>query len=445
MGLHMEQNTQDYNEFLSTAELKERWKGIVRGYSMETVKRLRSSLKIEYTLADCGSRRLWNLLKDEDYIHTLGALTGGQAVQMVRTGLKAIYCSGWQTAADANLSGNTYPDQSLYPVNSVPNLVRRINSALRRADEIDHSEDKNSTHWYAPIVADAEAGFGGPLNAFELTKSMIEAGASGIHLEDQLATEKKCGHLGGKVLVPPKQFIRSLIGSRLAADIAGVPTVIIARTDAERAKLLTSDIDPIDAPFLKGDRTTEGFYQVNCGIDWAIARGLAYAPYADLIWCETSNPNLEFAKRFADAIHDKFPNKMLSYNCSPSFNWRRNLDNSMISRFQRELGAMGYKFQFVTLAGFHSLNYGMYSLANEYAKGGMSAYVDLQTREFLAEDKGYTASRHQHEVGTGYFDEVRKAIEGEGSQTCALVDSTEAEQFKGYTEEEKQVRQRRTD
>ncbi len=406
-----------------------RWEGVTRPYSSKDVERLRGSLKVEHTIANVGARRLWDLLKSEDFVPALGALSGQQAVQMVRAGLKAIYCSGWQVAADANLSGQTYPDQSLYPANSVPNLVKRINAALQRADQIDYSEGKSGTYWYAPIIADAEAGFGGPLNSFELMKSMIEAGASGVHFEDQLSSEKKCGHLGGKVLLPSSQFIRSLVAARLAADVMGTPTVLIARTDAHSAKLLTSDIDERDKPFLTGERTPEGFFRIKAGIETAIARGLAYAPYADLVWCETSTPDLKEAKMFAEALRKAHPNKMLAYNCSPSFNWKKHLDDATIAKFQRELGAMGYKFQFVTLAGFHSLNFGMFELAREYSKEGMAAYSRLQQAEFAAEKHGYTATKHQHEVGTGYFDEVTQIVTGGTSSTTALGESTEKEQF----------------
>ena len=406
-----------------------RWTGIVRPYSHKDVERLRGSVQIEYTLARLGARRLWDLMKAEPYINALGALSGNQAVQMVRGGLKAIYCSGWQVAADANTSGQTYPDQSLYPANSVPQLVKRINQALQRADQIDHSEGKGDHHWFAPIVADAEAGFGGPLNAFELMKGMIEAGAAGVHFEDQLSSEKKCGHLGGKVLIPTSAFVRTLVAARLAADVLDVPTVLVARTDADSAKLLTSDIDPQDRKFCTGERTPEGFFRVNAGVKSAIARGLAYAPYADLIWCETSTPDLKEAKEFAEGIHKKFPGKMLMYNCSPSFNWKKHLDDATIAKFQRELGAMGYKFQFVTLAGFHSLNFGMFELAHGYRDHGMAAYSKLQEAEFAAEKIGYTATKHQHEVGTGYFDEVSQVISGGLSSTTALAESTEAAQF----------------
>jgi isocitrate lyase len=406
-----------------------RWTGVTRPYSSKDVERLRGSLKIEHTLADVGARRLWKLLQSEPFVPAMGAITGQQAAQMVRAGLQAIYLSGWQVAADGNLAGQTYPDQSLYPANSVPNMVRRINSALQRADQIDHSEGKSGRYWYAPIVADAEAGFGGPLNCFELMKALIEAGASGVHFEDQLASEKKCGHLGGKVLIPASQFIRNLVAARLASDVMGVPTVLIARTDAHSAKLVTSDISEADRPHLTGERTPEGFFRARGGLPWAIARGLQYAPYADLIWCETSTPDLQEAREFAEAIHRQFPNKMLAYNCSPSFNWKKHLDDATIARFQRELGAMGYKFQFVTLAGFHALNYSMFELAREYAKEGMSAYSRLQQAEFAAEKHGYTATRHQHEVGTGYFDEISEIVGGGSSSTTALDDSTEAHQF----------------
>ncbi|SHK18574.1 isocitrate lyase [Rhodothermus profundi] len=406
-----------------------RWEGIRRPYSAQDVLRLRGSVEIAYTLADRGARRLWELLHTEPYVAALGALTGNQAMQQVKAGLKAIYVSGWQVAADANLAGQMYPDQSLYPSNSVPALVRRINNALLRADQIHHAEGDDSIDWLVPIVADAEAGFGGTLHAFELTKALIEAGAAGIHFEDQLASEKKCGHLGGKVLVPTGQFIQTLIAARLAADVMGVPTVIIARTDANAATLLTSDIDERDHPFLTGERTPEGFYRVRAGLDQAIARALAYAPYADLIWCETSTPDLDEARRFAEAIHREYPGKLLAYNCSPSFNWKKNLDEATIARFQRELAAMGYKFQFITLAGFHTLNYSMFELAYDYAREGMPAYVRLQQKEFAAAEKGFTAVRHQREVGTGYFDTVRLIISGEQSSTVALDGSTETEQF----------------
>jgi isocitrate lyase len=385
---------------------------------------------VEHTLARLGAERLWDLLNDEDYLPALGALTGGQAVQMVKAGLKAIYLSGWQVAADANLAGHTYPDQSLYPSNSGAALVRRLNNALLRADQIDTAEGETDTHWLAPIVADAEAGFGGPLNAFEVMKGMIEAGAAGVHFEDQLSSEKKCGHLGGKVLVPTGHFVRMLIAARLAADVCGVPTVLIARTDALSARLLTSDADPADEPFLTGERTPEGFFCVQDGLDPAIARGLAAAPYADLVWFETSTPDLDEAKVFAEAIHERFPGKLLAYNCSPSFNWRAHLDDERIAAFQRELGAMGYRFQFVTLAGFHSLNAGMFDLARGYAAEGMSAYVRLQEHEFELEPDGYTATRHQREAGAGYFDAVAQAVTGGTSSTLALEGSTEAAQFR---------------
>ena len=406
-----------------------RWDGIVRPYSLLLVDRLRGSLRIEHTLAQRGSRRFWDQLLNEAYTPALGCLTGGQAVQSVRAGLKAIYCSGWQVAADANLSGQTYPDQSLYTANSVPALVRRINQALQRADQIDRSEGKDDRDWYAPIIADAEAGFGGPLNALELMKAMIEAGASAVHFEDQLSSEKKCGHLGGKVLLPTSQFIRTLAAARLAADVLDVPTVLIARTDANSAQLLTSDIDPVDREFCTGERTPEGFYRIRGGLDCAISRGLAYAPYADMLWCETSTPDVAEARRFAEAIHDKFPGKLLAYNCSPSFNWRKKLSEDAIAGFQRDIAAMGYKFQFVTLAGFHALNLSMFDLAKEYGRTGMTAYAELQTREFALEVDGYTATRHQREVGTGYFDEVMQTLSGGESSTTALKDSTEAHQF----------------
>jgi isocitrate lyase len=386
-------------------------------------------VRIEYTLADLGARRLWTLLTSEPYVYALGALTGNQAMQQVRAGLKAIYLSGWQVAADNNEAGAMYPDQSLYPANSVPTLVRRINQALLRADQIENAEGKGGRYWMAPIMADAEAGFGGPLNAFELMKAMIEAGASGVHFEDQLASEKKCGHMGGKVLLPTSQFVRTLIAARLASDVMGVPTVLVARTDADSAKLITSDIDPRDRPFLSGERTSEGFFKLNGGLEAAIARGLAYAPYADLVWCETSTPDLGQARRFAEGIHRHFPGKLLAYNCSPSFNWKKHLDDATIARFQRELGAMGYKFQFVTLAGFHALNYGMFELARQYQRRGMAAYSELQQAEFAAEEFGYSATRHQREVGTGYFDEVAQVISGGAASTFALHESTEAAQF----------------
>jgi len=408
-----------------------RFDGVHRPYSRADVMRLRGTLKIEHTLASVGARRLWELLHEQDYVSALGAVTGNQAVQMVRAGLKAIYLSGWQVAADANTAGQMYPDQSLYPVDSVPNAVRRINAALQRADQIDHSEGKSETYWYAPIVADAEAGFGGPLNAFELMKAMIEAGASGVHFEDQLASEKKCGHMGGKVLVPTAQFIRTLIAARLASDVLDVPTILIARTDAQSAKLITSDADERDRAFIdvSAGRTPEGFFHLKGGFDCAIARAIAYAPYVDLVWCETSTPNLAEAAQFAEAVRAKYPKKMLAYNCSPSFNWRKHLDEQRIARFQRELGAMGYRFQFVTLAGFHSLNFGMFQLSRQYKERGMAAYCELQQAEFGAEKDGYSATKHQREVGTGYFDKVTEAVSGGSTSTLALTESTESQQF----------------
>lgn len=407
----------------------ERFDGVERPYGVEDVMKLRGSVLIEHTLATKGSERLWNLLHERDYVHALGALTGNQAIQQVKAGLEAIYLSGWQVAADANLSGHMYPDQSLYPANSVPSVVKRINQALQRADQIQTAEGKGDTQWFAPIVADMEAGFGGVLNVFELTKAMIEAGAAGVHLEDQLSSEKKCGHLGGKVLLPTQTAVKNLIAARLAADVMGVSTIIVARTDAHAANLITSDIDPIDHPFIVGDRTPEGFYRTEAGIEQAIARGLAYAPYADLVWCETSEPDLDEARQFADAIHAKYPGKLLAYNCSPSFNWKKKLSDDEIATFQQEIGAMGYKFQFVTLAGFHSLNFGMFELARGYKDRGMAAYSELQQAEFAAEQHGYTATRHQREVGTGYFDEVSLVISSGQSSTTALAGSTEAEQF----------------
>ena len=410
-------------------ELDERWKGITRPYSAEDVIRLRGSIDIEHTLARRGAEKLWTSLHTEDYINALGALTGNQAMQQVKAGLKAIYLSGWQVAADANLSGHMYPDQSLYPANSVPAVVKRINQTLQRADQIQHMEGSDDTDYFVPIVADAEAGFGGQLNVFELMKGMIEAGASGVHFEDQLSSEKKCGHLGGKVLLPTQTAVRNLISARLAADVMGVPTIIVARTDADAADLITSDIDPVDKAFITGERTPEGFYRTNAGLDQAIARGLAYAPYADLVWCETSEPNLEDAKQFADAIHKEHPGKLLAYNCSPSFNWKQKLDEKTIASFQKEIASYGYKFQFVTLAGFHSLNYGMFELARGYKERGMAAYSELQQAEFAAEKHGYSATRHQREVGTGYFDEVAQVITGGTSSTTALKGSTEEAQF----------------
>ena len=409
---------------------RKRFDGVVRNYAHADVLRLRGSVKIVHTLADLGARRLWELLHDQAYVSALGAMSGNQAVQMVKAGLQAIYISGWQVAADANTAGEMYPDQSLYPVDSVPSVVKKINAALRRADQIDHAEGRNNTYYFAPLIADAEAGFGGPLNAYELMKHMIEAGASGVHFEDQLASEKKCGHMGGKVLVPTSQFIRTLNAARLAADVMDVPTVIIARTDADSAKLITSDIDERDHPFIcEGSRTEEGFYRLRGGIECAIARAIAYAPSADLLWCETSKPDLKQAKQFAEGVRRKFPGKMLAYNCSPSFNWKKNLDDATIAKFQRELGAMGYKFQFVTLAGFHSLNFAMFDLARGYRDRGMAAYSELQEREFSAEHAGYSATRHQREVGTGYFDQVTEVISGGKSSTLALEDSTETHQF----------------
>ncbi|KFN15471.1 isocitrate lyase [Bacillus pseudomycoides] len=410
-------------------ELDERWKGVTRPYSAEDVIRLRGSIDIEHTLARRGAEKLWESLHTEDYINALGALTGNQAMQQVKAGLKAIYLSGWQVAADANLSGHMYPDQSLYPANSVPAVVKRINQTLQRADQIQHMEGSGDTDYFVPIVADAEAGFGGQLNVFELMKGMIEAGASGVHFEDQLSSEKKCGHLGGKVLLPTQTAVRNLISARLAADVMGVPTIIVARTDADAADLITSDIDPVDQEFITGERTPEGFYRTNAGLDQAIARGLAYAPYADLVWCETSEPNLEDAKRFAEAIHEKYPGKLLAYNCSPSFNWKQKLDEKTIANFQKEIASYGYKFQFVTLAGFHVLNYGMFELARGYKERGMAAYSELQQAEFAAEEHGYSATRHQREVGTGYFDEVAQVITGGTSSTTALKGSTEEAQF----------------
>jgi len=413
---------------------RDRWEGIARPYSPDDVKKLRGSFHIEHSLARMGAERLWDLLQERPYVHALGALTGNQAMQMVKAGLEAIYLSGWQCAADNNLAGEMYPDQSLYPANSVPSLVDRLNKTLQRADKIEHAEDPENgarRYWLAPIVADAEAGFGGPLNAFELMKNMIEAGAAGVHFEDQLASEKKCGHLGGKVLVPTNSFIRTLVAARLAADVCGVPTILIARTDAESAKLITSDIDERDIPYLSGERTEEGFFYFKEGteLERCVARGLAYAPYADLLWMETSTPDLEQARAFAEGIHTEFPGKMLAYNCSPSFNWEKHLDEKTIAKFQQQLGEIGYKFQFVTLAGFHSLNYGMFKLARGYRDEGMAAYSGLQQSELAAEQQGYTATRHQREVGTGYFDKVREIISGGEAATTALEESTERKQF----------------
>ena len=407
-----------------------RFKGITRVYTKADVERLRGSIIIRHTLAEMGARKLWHLLNTESYVAALGALTGNQAVQMARAGLKAIYLSGWQVAADANSAGQMYPDQSLYPVDSVPNVVKKINAALLRADQIERAEGKHEHDWFLPIIADAEAGFGGPLNAFELMKAMIEAGASGVHFEDQLASEKKCGHMGGKVLVPTSQFIRTLSAARLAADVMDVPTVLVARTDADSAKLLTSDVDERDRPFIESsERTPEGFYKLKGGVDCAIARALAYAPYADVLWMETSTPDVAQARKFAEKVHAKFPGKILAYNCSPSFNWKKKLDQKTIADFQVELGKMGYRFQFVTLAGFHALNYGMFELARKYKERGMAAYSELQEAEFAAEANGYTATRHQREVGTGYFDQVAEVISGGQASTLALEDSTEAHQF----------------
>ena len=406
-----------------------RWKGVKRGYSAAEVVRLRGTLPIEHTLAKRGSEKLWALMQQPGITNALGALTGNQAVQMAKAGLKAIYLSGWQVAADANTAGEMYPDQSLYPVDSVPAVVKKINNSFMRCDQLHHAEGKDNIDWYLPIFADAEAGFGGVLNAFELMKHMIEAGAAAVHFEDQLASAKKCGHMGGKVLVPTQEAVQKLIAARLAADVSGVPSIIVARTDALAADLITADFDPNDKPFLTGKRTSEGFYNTNAGPEQAIARGLAYAPYADLIWCETGKPDLAFAKQFADAIHAKFPGKLLAYNCSPSFNWKKNLDDATIAKYQRELNAMGYKFLFITLAGFHALNFSMFVLAKGYADRQMSAYVDLQEAEFAAEPLGYTATKHQREVGTGYFDEVTQAITGGNSSITALHGSTEKEQF----------------
>ena len=424
---HRARTTQDLDQYW---QQDSRWSGIERRYTADDVRRLQNSFRIEHTLAERGARRLWELLHSEDYVNALGALTGNQAMQQVKAGLKAIYLSGWQVAADANLAGQMYPDQSLYPADSVPHVVKRINQTLLRADQIAHSEGDDSTYWMAPIVADAEAGFGGVLNAYELMKAMIEAGAAGVHFEDQLAAEKKCGHLGGKVLVPTSQFIATLTAARLAADVLDVPTLLIARTDANSANLLTSDIDDRDRPFIKSaERTTEGFYRVENGLDQAINRGLSYAPYADLLWCETSAPDIGEARAFAQAIHEQYPGKMLAYNCSPSFNWKKHLGEKEIRHFQEELGALGYKFQFVTLAGFHALNYSMFNLAKGYKEEGMLAYSRLQEAEFGSESEGYTATRHQREVGTGYFDAVRDAIMGGESSTGAMAESTETAQF----------------
>jgi isocitrate lyase len=406
-----------------------RWSGIKRNYSAEDVVRLRGSVHIEHSLARIGADKLWASLHSEPFVNALGALTGNQAMQQVKAGLKAIYLSGWQVAADANLAGQMYPDQSLYPADSVPAVVKRINNSLLRADQLNHAEGNDSVDYLQPIVADAEAGFGGVLNAFELMKAMIEAGAAGVHFEDQLASVKKCGHMGGKVLVPTREAVDKLNAARLAADVMGVPTLIIARTDAEAADLLTSDIDANDTAFLTGERTVEGFYKTNNGLDQAISRGLAYAPYADLVWCETGKPDLEFARKFAEAIHAKFPGKLLAYNCSPSFNWKKNLDDATIAKFQKEIAGYGYKFQFITLAGFHALNYSMFNLAYGYARNQMSAFVELQEAEFAAAERGFTAVKHQREVGTGYFDQITQAIQQGQSSTTALTGSTEEEQF----------------
>jgi isocitrate lyase len=415
-----------------------RWKGIKRGYTAADVVRLRGSVQVDHTLAKRGADKLWNLINTEPFVNSLGALTGNQAMQQVKAGLKAIYLSGWQVAGDANSNGEMYPDQSLYSVDSVPKVVKKINNTFQRADQIQWSEGKDDIDFFAPIVADAEAGFGGVLNAFELMKAMIEAGAAGVHFEDQLAAVKKCGHMGGKVLVPTREAVSKLVAARLAADVMGVPTVLIARTDAEAADLLTTDVDENDKPFCTGERTVEGFYRTKPGLQQAISRGLAYAEVADLVWCETGKPDLEYAKKFAEAIHAKFPGKMLAYNCSPSFNWKKNLDDVTIARFQKELGAMGYKFQFITLAGFHALNYSMFNLAYGYARNQMSAFVELQEAEFKAAEKGFTAVKHQREVGTGYFDAVTQTIEREAS-TTALKGSTEDEQFFEETAQAKKV------
>ncbi|MFN7183559.1 MAG: isocitrate lyase [Thermomonas haemolytica] len=408
-----------------------RWAGITRTYSAEDVVRLRGTVHVEHSLARLGAEKLWKSLHSEDFVNALGALTGNQAMQQVKAGLKAIYLSGWQVAADANLAGEMYPDQSLYPANSVPAVVKRINNTLLRADQLHHAEGDDSIDFLQPIVADAEAGFGGVLNAYELMKAMIEAGAAGVHFEDQLASVKKCGHMGGKVLVPTREAVEKLTAARLASDVMGVPTLIVARTDAEAADLLTSDVDDNDRPFCTGERTVEGFFKTRKGLEQAISRGLAYAPYADLVWCETGKPDLEFARKFAEAIHRKYPGKLLAYNCSPSFNWKKHLDDATIARFQRELGAMGYKFQFITLAGFHALNYGMFELAHGYARRQMSAFVELQEKEFAAAERGFTAVKHQREVGTGYFDALTQTIQGQHSATVALKGSTEEEQFHG--------------
>ncbi|AKC86579.1 isocitrate lyase [Pseudoxanthomonas suwonensis] len=406
-----------------------RWAGITRNYTAEDVVRLRGTIPVEHSIAKIGAEKLWRYLHEKDFVNALGALTGNQAMQQVKAGLNAIYLSGWQVAADANLAGQMYPDQSLYPADSVPAVVKRINNALLRADQLHHAEGDDSIDFLQPIVADAEAGFGGVLNAFELMKAMIEAGASGVHFEDQLASVKKCGHMGGKVLVPTREAVEKLNAARLAADVMGVPTILVARTDAEAADLLTSDVDDNDKPFTTGERTVEGFYKVRNGLEQSISRGLAYAPYADLVWCETGKPDLEFARRFAEAIHARYPGKLLAYNCSPSFNWKKNLDDATIAKFQKEIAGYGYKFQFITLAGFHALNYSMFNLAHGYARRQMSAFVELQEAEFAAAEKGFTAVKHQREVGTGYFDQVTQAIQQGQSSTTALKGSTEEEQF----------------
>ena len=425
----MTSRAQQIAEIQNDWDTNPRWVGIKRNYTAADVVNLRGSIQVEHTLAKNGAIKLWDLVNNEPFVNALGALTGNQAMQQVKAGLKAIYLSGWQVAGDANIAGEMYPDQSLYPANSVPLVVKRINNCLTRADQIQWSEGKGDIDFFAPIVADAEAGFGGVLNAFELMKAMIEAGASGVHFEDQLASVKKCGHMGGKVLVPTREAVEKLNAARLAADVMGTPTVLLARTDAEAADLITSDIDDNDKPFLTGERTVEGFYKTKPGLEQAISRGLAYAQYADMIWCETGKPDLAFARAFADAIHAKFPGKLLSYNCSPSFNWKKNLDDASIAKFQKELGAMGYKFQFITLAGFHALNYGMFNLAHGYARRQMSAFVELQEAEFAAAEKGFTAVKHQREVGTGYFDAVTQVIQQGQSSTTALHGSTEDEQF----------------
>jgi isocitrate lyase len=425
----VDQRTKDTEAIEKDWRENPRWQGVKRGYAAKDVVRLRGSLALEHTLARCGAEKLWRMMQERPFVNSLGALTGNQAVQQVKAGVPAIYLSGWQVAADANDSLQMYPDQSLYAVSSVPTVVKRVNNALARADQIQWMEGSGEMDYFAPIVADAESGFGGVLNAFELMKAMIEAGAAGVHFEDQLASVKKCGHMGGKVLVPTQEALQKLVAARLAADVAGVPTLLLARTDAEAANLVTSDIDENDKPFLTGERTAEGFYRVRNGLEQAISRGLAYAEYADMVWCETGTPDLVFAKAFAEAIRKRYPEKMLAYNCSPSFNWKRNLDDATIARFQRELGAMGYKFQFITLAGFHALNYSMFELAYGYARNNMSAFVELQQKEFAAADKGFTAVKHQREVGTSYFDEITQVVTGGKSSTTALHGSTEDEQF----------------